>query len=142
VTEAVSTADPGPWSVLCVPRNDYPVEDDPWAALDVVDPDGIWVPDALGCETSTASHPDYREDFEGGTPRGVEGDPVELSRTSITGAGFSVRDDDVLERAGYPEAEGVLVRVVRSGRVVAIGRWQQDGRGGWIDRGAEYCEEA
>ncbi|MBA3737366.1 MAG: hypothetical protein H0W97_02245 [Actinobacteria bacterium] len=72
----------------------------------------------------------------------MEGDPVELSRTSIAGAGFPVRDDDVLERAGYPEAEGVLVRVVRSGRVVAIGRWQQDGRGGWIDRGAEYCEES
>jgi hypothetical protein len=142
VTEAVSTAAPGPWGVLCMPRNDYPVEDDPWAALEVVDPAGTWVPDVLECATITGSHPDYRADFEGGTPRGVEGDPVELSRTSITGAGFPVRDDDVLERAGYPEAEGVLVRVVRSGRVVAIGRWQQDGRGGWIDRGAEYCEEA
>ncbi|MBA3737365.1 MAG: hypothetical protein H0W97_02240 [Actinobacteria bacterium] len=47
VTDAVSTAAPGPWSVLCVPRNDYPAEDDPWAALEVVDPDGIWVSDVL-----------------------------------------------------------------------------------------------
>jgi hypothetical protein len=142
VTDAVSTAAPGPWGVLCVSRNAYPVEDDPWAALEVVDPDGIWVSDVLECETITGSHPDYRADFEGGTPRGVEGDPVEMSRASIAGAGFPVRDDDVLERAGYPEAEGALVRVVRSGSVVAIGRWQQDGRGGWIDRGAEYCEDA
>jgi hypothetical protein len=142
VTDAVSTAAPGPWAVLCVSGNRYPVEDDPWAALEVVDPDGIWVPDVLECETITGVHPDYRADFEGGTLRGVEGDPVEMSRASIAGAGFPVQDDDVLERAGYPEAEGALVRVVRSGSIVAIGRWQQDGRGGWIDRGAEYCEEA
>jgi hypothetical protein len=52
-----------------------------------------------------------------------------------------VLEDDVLERAGYPEAESLLVRVIRDGRVVAIGRWQAADDGRWIDRGAEYCDD-
>jgi hypothetical protein len=140
VSDAVVTAPPVAWDLICVAPNAYPEDDDPWAPLTVVDPDRVWVSDVLDCDRSAASHPDYREDFEGGTPAGVQGDPIDLAREWITGAGFPVVAEDVLEQAGYPEAEPFLVRVVRHGRVVAIGTFQADGEGGWIDRGAEYCE--
>jgi hypothetical protein len=141
VTETVSTSGPGSWELLCLAGNAYPTEQGPWVGLEVVDAEGLWVSDVLGCDVIAASHPDYREDFEGGTPIGRPGDPVDLSRVSITSAGFPVLEDDVLERAGYPEAESVHTRVVRDGRVVAIGRWQAADDGRWIDRGAEYCDD-
>jgi len=141
VTETVSTSGPGSWELLCVAGNAYPTEQSPWVGLEVVDPEGLWVSDVLECDEIAASHPDYREDFDGGTPAGQTGDPVELSRASITAAGFPVLEGDVIERAGYPEAESVHTRVVRDGRVVAIGRWQAADDGRWIDRGAEYCDD-
>jgi hypothetical protein len=141
VTDTVSTSRPGSWELLCLAGNAYPTEQSPWVGLEVVDPEGLWVSDVLECDVIAASHPDYAEDFEGGTPAGQTGDPVELSRDSIAGAGFLVLEDDVLERAGYPEAESVHVRVVRDGRVVAIGSWQAADERRWIDRGAEYCDD-
>lgn len=139
-TTAVVTAAPSNWDLVCVAPSAYPDEGDTWAALSVLDPEGVWVSDVLDCDRIAASHPDYREDFEGGTPQGQEGDPIELARDPITGAAFTILADDVLERAGYPAADPVLVRVLRDGRTVAIGSFQPDGHGGWIDRGAEYCE--
>ena len=141
VTATVSTSGPGSWEVLCLAGNAYPTEQSPWVGLEVVDPEGLWVSDVLECDEIAASHPDYREDFDGGTPAGQTGDPVELSRASITSAGFPVLEVDVIERAGYPEAESVHTRVVRDGRVVAIGSWQAADDGRWIDRGAEYCDD-
>jgi len=141
VTDTVSTSRPGSWELLCLAGNAYPTEQSPWVGLEVVDPEGVWVSDVLECDAIAASHPDYPEDLEGGTPAGQTGDPVELSRASISGAGFAVLEEDVLEQAGYPEAESVLVRVVRDGRIVAIGRWQAADDGRWIDRGTEYCED-
>jgi hypothetical protein len=139
-SDEVETAAPGAWGLVCVAVNAYPREQDPWATLQVVDPHRVWVSDILDCDRIAGSHPDYREDFEGGTPEGERGDPLELAREGITGAGFPVLPDDVLERAGYPDAGPLVVRVVRNGRVVAVGTYSADGRGGWIDRGAEYCE--
>lgn len=136
----VTTMPPTAWRLLCLAGDAYPDQDAPWAELLVVDPDGVWVSDVLDCDVSTASHPDYVEDFEGGTPQGQTGEPESLAREGIAASGFPVLADDVLERAGYPESEPVHVRLVRDGRIMAIGSYHADGEGGWIDRGAEYCE--
>lgn len=136
----VAAFPPTTWGLLCLAGDACPDEDAPWADLLVVDPDGVWVSDVLDCDVSTASHPDYVEDFEGVTPQGRQGEPVALARAGIAAAGFPVMTDDVLERAGYLESEPIHVRLVRDGRIMAIGSFQADGKGGWIDRGAEYCE--
>lgn len=140
VAEAVAEEGPGAWELICVAPNEYPADDGPWVGLEVVDPDGLWVQDRPDCEHPTGTHPDYLEDFEGGTPPGVVGDPVELAREDIPAQAIEVLPRDVLERAGYPEALPRLVRLVRDGRVLAVQRYASDGAGGWIDRGVDYCE--
>ncbi len=139
-SEAVVTDGPGTWELICSRPNQWPHPDDPREPLEVTDPEGLWVSDLPDCEHPTNSHPDYREGFEGETPSGEEGDPTDLAREDIEGA-FEVRSDDVLEPAGYPEAEGFQVRLVRQGRVLAVAGYQADGQGGWIFRGVDYSEE-
>jgi hypothetical protein len=141
-SRSIVTAGPGPWELICVAPSRYPAENDPWVPLRVIDPDHLWVADELDCEHPTGTHPDYREDFEGGTPTGQDGELVELARESIRASAMSVLPGDVLEPAGYPEGPSAQVRLVREGRVVAVARFQADGQGGWIDRGVDYCEGA
>jgi hypothetical protein len=140
-TRAVSLDGPGSWEVICTRPNRYPTEDDDWVPLEVVDPDGLWISDRVDCERPTATHPDYREDFEGGTPEGAPGDPVDLAREDVGGGGGDLHPNDVFERAGYPESRPVFVRMVRDDRIVAVATYAEDGRGGWIFRGVTYCED-
>jgi hypothetical protein len=141
LSEVVIQEGPGSWEVICSSPDRYPADDAAWVPLDVSDPDGIWVSDRLACEHSTNTHPDYVEDFEGGTPPGTPGDPVELARDAIAGGAFEVLPDDVLERAGYPDALPVQVRLVRDGRIIAVQYFAQAEGGGWIDRGVDFCDE-
>lgn len=143
VSEAVVMSEgPGSWELICTPAEIYPDEDDEWVPLGVVDPDALWVPDDPGCEHPSGVHPDYVEDFEGGTPSGEAGDPVDLARADVPGnALIDLLPDDVYEPAGYPAALPRLVRVTRDGRVLAVARYADDGAGRWIFRGVDFCED-
>ena len=68
----------------------------------------------------------------GARRKGVDVDPVELTRRKFSG---NLQRGDIVEAAGYPERRGQrTVRVVRDGRVVAA---VEHGRakGGWVQGG-------
>jgi len=101
------------------------------ASLDITDPEGSFVPADLGCpDAASGSIFDYAEDAVG-----VQGDPVEVARQHLSGLEF----DDVIERAGYPESNLPVVRVVRGGDVVASARFMSDGEGGWLLETLDVC---
>jgi hypothetical protein len=102
------------------------------ASLDVVDPNGSFVPAEPECAGGEgyAMAPAYAPGA-----RGDRGDPVDVARTRLTG----LREGDTLERAGYPEGTQPIVRVVRDGVVVAKAELFDDGRGGWLLSSLEAC---
>jgi len=46
---------------------------------------------------------------------------------------------DIVELAGYPEAETLLYRLVRAGDVLAIVELLDDGSGGWLPSNVTGC---
>jgi hypothetical protein len=121
----------------------YPSEEE-WAALpvlSVVDTDGVWADPTLACEVSTGHHHDYEWDMtDAPTPPGRHGDLVELAREDLPHElDLRIRRRDQLDLAGYPDATRT-VRLVRSGKVVALISYRPDGQGGWHLGGVEYCE--
>jgi hypothetical protein len=64
------------------------------------------------------------------------GDPVEILRRSLSG---SLREDDTVETAGYPESRDErTVRVVRDGKVVATAHYLRFSAG-WLEGTEENC---
>jgi hypothetical protein len=141
LTEKVVAQGPGTWRLACTAPDRFPTDQAAWMPMEVVDPEGLWIPSRVDCEHPTASHPDYREYFEGRLPRGETGAPVEQARDIVSGEVPGWRPEDVVETAGYPEAVPRLVRVVRDGRIIAVLDYRDDGQGGWFYGGIEYCEE-
>ncbi len=69
--------------------------------------------------------------------KGKKGEPVELARRAFAD---KIREDDVVETAGYPESRGLRnVRVVSDGRVVAVVVFARH-RGGWLQDNYTACE--
>ena len=101
------------------------------ASLNVVDPNGYFVPAELSCASVVGQIPEYGEGA-----RGFAGDPVQVVRDHVSGLEF----DDTVERALYPESELPVVRVVRDGDVVARTTLRDDGRGGWLVDTLENCD--
>jgi hypothetical protein len=101
------------------------------ASLDILDPDGSFVPAELGCPDASSSQiSDYGEGAVG-----IGGDPVEVARQHLSGLEF----DDRVQRAGYPMSEFPLVRVIRDGDVVASATFISDGQGGWLVETLNAC---
>lgn len=117
--------------------------DDPdWVSLEVVDPQRVWVSPELECQSETAvsGEGDY-----GTPPKGDPRDPVELAREFFENIAGPLGPDDVVEPAGYPEAEIRQVRLARDRRVVAVADYAdasfaggQPGSG-WISEGYQAC---
>jgi hypothetical protein len=103
--------------------------------LDVVDPNGLYVPAELECASGEAygSGGDY---IEGAT--GFAGDPVQVARDHVSGLEF----DDLIQQAGYPESQLPVIRIVRDGAVVGKVTLRGDGSGGWLDDTVEGCSGA
>lgn len=100
-----------------------------FVALDVLDPEGLYVPTELACHEISGWFADFGEDATG------DPDPVRSVRDSLSW----LRPDDVVERAGYPDASPI-VRVVRDGDVIASVWFMSDGTGGWLQEHGETCE--
>jgi hypothetical protein len=97
----------------------------------VVDPDGLYAPLDLSCDSQTKGTTDYAA---GAT--GPHGSPVDIAGRELRG----LLPTDVVESAGYPQASGPhFVRVVRDGRVIAVLGFEDDGHGGWLSGGLQTC---
>jgi hypothetical protein len=105
-----------------------------WISVEVVDPSGFYIPDTVeyGSEVVHGST-DYTEDA-----KGRKGDPVAIARQQITG----LRAGDQVGRAGYRRSDEPKVRVVRDGKVVAVGTYTSDGAGGWLIGDTTACADA
>ena len=105
------------------------------AELEVVDEDGLWVSTSLGdsCTEASVGTADY-----GAGAVGDRGDPVDIARGLFEKQGLE--PGDVVEPAGYPSGEETIVRVTRSGDVVATMSFLSDGAGGWLQENTTRCE--
>jgi hypothetical protein len=133
-TALVRPIPPGSYRVACVDvhlPNLSPID---YQDLEVQDPAGIWVPTDLAC--SSGGGVAASGSFVPGAV-GVQGTPVEVVTTSISG----LLPTDVIEPAGYPATtDEANVRVVRDGNVVATYHLFTDGQGGWLIDSAEACD--
>lgn len=125
---------PGALSVSCADPDSQ--DEPPSATLELIDDDGVWVSPQLGpgCRSVSDAVLDYAVGAEG-----EQGDPVEVARRFLAERGL--RADDVVERAGYPEREEAVVRVVRGGEVVATMLLIGDGNGGWLRSQTSECTD-
>ncbi|HJS27852.1 MAG TPA: cupredoxin domain-containing protein, partial [Actinomycetota bacterium] len=106
------------------------------ASLEVVDPNGSFVPAEPECSGGEAwgMSPAYAPGA-----LGDRGDPVEIARMRLTG----LQEGDVVERAGYAQGDGTaIVRIVRDGAVVAKVELFDDGQGGWLLSSMDGCGDA
>jgi hypothetical protein len=136
--ELVFSVAPGDLIVTCSP-GDADHGDPRWQApMDVVDPQGLFVPYRLDCAGGLVAHASLFLSGAGGTP----GDPVEITRRSLR---QWLESSDVVERAGYPSerdsTEEAIVRVVREGRVIFALHYRSDGQGGWLEDTRESCAD-
>jgi hypothetical protein len=129
--ETVWQLQPGTTTVVCGVVSGGGTSVASSASLKVVDPEGSYVPADLDCPDAASSQiSDY---VEGAV--GVQGDPVEVARQHLSGLEF----DDQVDRAGYPESDHPVVRVVRDGDVVASATFLSDGQGGWLIETLDVC---
>jgi hypothetical protein len=127
--ETVWQLPPGDASVSCSPKSAGGTDSVPIADLQVSDSSGLYVPIAMSCPTS-GQIPEF---VEGAV--GIQGDPVKISQKHLSGLEF----DDTVERAGYPNSEEPVVRVVRRGDIVALVTFRSDGQGGWLNDQLNVC---
>ncbi len=139
-SELVVASPPGDWRVLCSRPEIYPDDSAPWVTLTVTDPDHLWVEAKPDCPTPSGTHPDYIEYFEGGTPTGQPGDPVELARQQLP-QHISLPANFTLEAAGYPQESPRRVRLVVDSRVAAVATFRPDENGGWFFGDVLYCDD-
>jgi hypothetical protein len=108
----------------CGPSGTDPVQ------VEVVDPAGYYVSDAIDCPSAAVSNIDYAADASG--PKGELGS-VALSQ--IRG----LRPGDRVEPAGYIRSLEPRVRVVSDGKVAAVAAYRSDGAGGWLVTSVSVC---
>jgi hypothetical protein len=105
------------------------------AELEVVDRDRLWVSTSLSetCKQASISTADYAVGA-----KGEMGDPVDIARKLFEKQGLE--PGDVVEPAGYPDGDETIVRVTRSGDVIATMSFLPDGADGWLPENTTLCE--
>jgi len=134
--EVVWPIAPGVLELRCLDPVRSAIPSGGYAELDIVDPDGLFIPTELRCRgyERVGWFADYGEDaFGTGGP-----DPV----TATLEQTDAIRETDEVGLAGYLEAETPQVRVVRDGEVVAVISLIPDRRGGWLLESGEACTGA
>src|SRR5919204_365608 len=130
-SETVWQFGPGTYQVRCTPNgNEAPGA---YQALEVQDPEHLWVSNELDCNAVTGVNADY---VPGAT--GDKTPPIELLQEHVTG----LEPNDVLEAAGYSDAPNPQVRVVRDGTVIAVYQFMSDGQGGWLLSSSQQCSDS
>ncbi len=106
--------------------------------FEIVDPEGLWVSGGLDCQGGVAVTGSV---LYGGGPDGETGTPEDYVRKHHAD---ELREEDVLDRAGYPvatKAWGATVRVVRDGRPVATFHLFGNEQEGWYQDSYSACQE-
>src|SRR5919201_1047728 len=130
-SETVWQLSPGSSQVRCTPNgNEAPGA---YQALEVQDPEHLWVSNELDCNAVTGVNADYVPGATGDTTP-----PIELLQEHVTG----LEPNDVLEAAGYSEAPNPQVRVVRDGTVIAVYQFMSDGQDGWLLSSSQQCSDS
>jgi hypothetical protein len=131
---AVLSIGPGIVGVACWPYSQHRSKEPTTSALEVVDPQGLYVDPDLECDgdgfEATAV------DFASPGPKGGL-IPLEEARRQING----LAPDDDLIHGGYPEQPTPPVLVVRDDAVIAhisFGLWGSD----WVHAGSRMCGES
>ena len=128
---SISQLAPGDYLVGC---RDYVTDQASpnWARLSVVDPRGLWVDDrVIDCPDRSTGITDYVSGAQG-----EKGDLSDALRRHVQG----LLPDDQVTAAGYPEASPRKVRIVRSGRVVALAEYEEfETPGNWVLGVYTYC---
>jgi hypothetical protein len=116
---------PGQVSVSCYDPYANDPGKAPQSSFDLVDADGVWISTQIECATGMgfSGMPDY-----------VPGAVAEEALRPYGEPG------DVIEPAGYPEAESPVYRLVREGEVLAVVELMDDGAGGWLESQVTGCE--
>ena len=126
---------PGTLRVACYPYSQHETDAKPVKYdLELVDPKGHWVATELECESDSMVQ-SMISDFAYPLGKGWSKDPVQLIHDGVKG----LETDDVVELAGYPEAEIPTVRVVRDERVIATFGFIQADDGGLAIETSESC---
>jgi hypothetical protein len=134
-TKVVITEPPGKQRIACYPYSQHesdakPVKYD----LELVDPKGHWISTELECEPGSMGQSTQSDYFQP-LGDGLSKDPVQLVHHGVKG----LEADDVVELAGYPEAETPTVRVVRAERVIATFGFIKADDGGLAIERSELC---
>lgn len=137
-SEGVSTealpVPPGPIGIACWPYSKHEGGEPPLTDISVLDPNGLWVDPELECIVGPESNVIFDHLF---ASPGEKGDPVEIAR----GVLHDLENDDVVERAGYPdEKQRVTVRVQREGKTVVAVHLDLAENGGYLLGGANLCD--
>jgi len=103
------------------------------ARVTIVDEEGVWVSLELACEEVSSTIADYGEGTTGG-----RGEPVELADAALRERGL--RSSDRIEPAGYPDADGDAVRVVRDGETLAAVHFRRTPDGGLLLDQIDRCD--
>lgn len=128
---------PGVASVGCFPGGQDQGESSAYAAFQVEDPDGLWVPWDLECRGAAVTAA-----IDQAEPRGESGDPVDVAREALAPYVGGLGPADTLERAGLPQQVPVVVRLTRDGRTMAtVELWPDEERTGWVVSTVSVCEE-
>jgi hypothetical protein len=133
--KAVISEPPGKMLVACYPYSQHESDAEPVKYdLELVDPEGHWMSTDLECEPGSMGQSTI-SDFAYPLGQGMSKDPLELIREGVKG----LETDDVVELAGYPEAEIPTVRVVRDERVIATFGFIQADDGGLAIETSNLC---
>jgi hypothetical protein len=127
--EVVWPGEPGTLELRCLDPVDSAIPEGGYVEVEVVDPEGIYVPTELACDEVTGWNADFAPDAVG------VADPVAGARESHEW----IEPDDVVELAGYPESLTRLVRVVRDGEIVAVLEFFLNGPDAWLEESGNAC---
>ncbi|CAN5484169.1 hypothetical protein BH20ACT23_BH20ACT23_16760 [soil metagenome] len=133
--EEVISEPPGRIKIACYPDSQHESDTNPVRYdLELVDPRDHWVSTELECEPESMMQSSI-SDFAYPLGKGLSKDPVELAQDTVKG----LESDDVVEIAGYPEAEVPTVRVERDGKVIGVFGFLKAEDGGLVIETSDLC---
>lgn len=129
----VLQAPPGHTEIGCFP-DEHSIDEPDLKQLEIVDPQGLYRSTEIDCTSVSSGTVDYAEGV-----RGEKGDPVDLARKRFNNV-IGLREDDVVELAGYPQDVTPTARLVRGGRTIGTITYRYGENGGWLEETLSMCD--